>query len=226
MEKAVLTKKDFEEMLEKEYVKWFVRIGIREKVLANFPDNLNALKMAVLMTKKKEKLSDEEAEALAEEMMEDYNGEEGTGKCVFLKDENGIYIRPRHIKGLMKEVLLKCMNVRGARDYINHGVHVKPEKIYFTRNGEIIKQADGEETIPISVMTRKGRRNSISIAEAIYAPAELSFYLLIPKTLARGKFTDEVMIKIWLYAQDVGILGKRSLGEAGQFDVLELRRVK
>ncbi len=223
----LLDKKGFEAEREKLFVKYKVRIAIREgsKLIANFPDNIEALKYIVQRQKREDKLTDEEAEKLQAEMEEDAvtSIEETTGKCIFLKDEKGIYIRPRHIKGMLKEVVLRCMNMRGGRDYINHAIHVTPDKIYLMRNGEVIKQPDKVEAYPISVMTRQGRRSSVKVMEVLYPPVEAEFWIWIPKELARSKFTEEVMKKMMIYASEVGLLGERSLGE-GKFDIIEMRR--
>ena len=205
------------------FVRYKVRASIRDRIVANFPDNVEALKYIVLKEQKKEKLTDEQAENLREELETNLtetveSGEiESVGKMVFLRDEKGIYMTPRNIKGWLKETL-KTLQIRGYREAVNHGVFVQPKKIYLKRNGEIIKEPDNEITRPIQVVGIKGPRSGVKVAEVINAPCEFEFEIKIVDTIARKVLTKDVMARVFTVGGEIGFLGDRSLQE-GQADV-------
>lgn len=210
--------------------KFRVRCKVRKRIVANFPENVEALKYIVLRDKKKDKLTDEQAEKLRRELAADLaetietgaEEEEVSVKSIFLRDDKGIYIKPRNIKGWLKEVY-KVMGIRGARDAINHGVYVHPDRIYLTRNGEIIKEPDGELVNPIQVMSPRGPRSSVKVAEYIEAPCEFEFELRVAESVARKLFTKALVDELRELGGEVGFLGDRSLQE-GQCDI-EIEKV-
>jgi len=213
-------------MAENLFVRYKVRCEVREKLVANFPENVEALKWIVKREQKQEKLTDSEAKALQAEMeanlneaQQYVNGEEElvTGRNIFLRDEKGIYITPRNVKGWLKEAL-KTLGVRGYREAVNHGVFVTPRRIYIMRNGEAIKQPDGEETKPIQVIGMRGPRSSIKVSEVIRAPAWFEFEVAVVERLDRGVLTKSVMEKAFRLGGEIGFLGDRSLQE-GQVEV-------
>jgi len=205
------------------FVRYRVMVRVRRRLIANFPDNVDALKYVVLKEQKKEKLTDVEAERLKGELEENLSetlesGEiESVGKMVFLRDEKGIYLTPRNIKGWLKETL-KTLQVRGYREAVNHGVFVTPERIYLKRNGEIIKEPDGEVVRPIQVVGMRGPRSGVKVADVINAPCEFEFELKIVNTIAKKILKKDVMEKVFVVGGEVGFLGDRSLQE-GQADV-------
>ena len=205
------------------FVRYKVKASIRERVVANFPDNVEALKYIVLKEQKKEKLTDEQAEKLKQDLEVNLietaeSGEiESVGKMIFLRDENGIYMTPRNIKGWLKETL-KTLQVRGYREAVNHGVFVHPNKIYLMRGGEPIMEPDDEIVRPIQVVGKKGPRSGVKVAEVINAPCEFEFEVKIVDQIARKLLTQEVMGRAFIIGGEVGFLGDRSLQE-GQADV-------
>jgi len=198
-----------------------VRCSVRNRIVANFPENPEALKYIVLRAKKENGLTDAEAAELQSElaaMQEEtlQNVEEATTvRLVFLRDEEGIYITPRNVKGWLKEIF-KTMGVRGYREAINHGVFVEPYKIYFTREGEKIKKADGELVTTVRGMTIRGPRVSVKIAEYIEKPCEFEFKIRAYEAIAKKLFKNLKVIEA--LGGDIGFLGDRSLQE-GQCDV-------
>lgn len=205
------------------FVRYKVKASIRERIVANFPDNVEALKYVVLREQRKEGLTDNEASKLRSELEENLhetieNGEiETVGKMVFLRDEKGIYLTPRNIKGWLKETL-KTLQVRGYREAVNHGVFITPNKIYLMRNGEVIKEPDGEIVRPIQVLGIRGPRSGVKVADVINAPCEFEFELKIVDTVAKKVLKKEVMEKVFVVGGEVGFLGDRSLQE-GQADI-------
>lgn len=199
------------------FKKYHVKCSVIDRIIGNFPENPEALKYIVLKKVKKDKLTDEEAKQLEEELNGllhealEVNGSVTSIKNIFLRDEKGIYITPRMVKGWLKEIF-RTMGARGYREAVNHGVFVEPNKIYFMRDGKIIKEPDGEIVNPIQIMTPQGRRSSVKIAEYLKAPVEFEFYILVYDRVARSLFEDKLDIISELGGR-IGFLGDRSLQE-------------
>lgn len=193
----------------------------KERIIANFPENVEALKYIIAKESKKEKLTEDESEKLKNELTKDLTEtvetmgiEEPGTRSIFLRNKKGIYITPRNIKGWLKEVF-KTLKIRGYREAVNHGVFVEPDRIYFMRNGSVIKEADEELVRPIQVIGPRGPRSSIKVAEVINAPCVFTFDIRIVDVIARGLLTKEVMKRFAELAEWVGFLGDRSLQEGG-----------
>lgn len=212
--------------MEDMYVVYKVKCKLREdsRLIANFPESIEAIDYIVKRAQKENALTPDETESLKSEMTEDLvstaeNSEEveeeekpKITKMVFIRDEKGIYIRPRHVKGLIKEAL-RMLNVRGYREAVNHGVLIEPNKIYLKRNGEPLKQADELMYRPIRVVGIRGPRSSIKVAEVLRPPVEFEFRVKILESVARRVLTKEVMDKVFAIAGNIGFLGDRSLQE-------------
>ncbi len=203
---------------------YVVRCEVRKRLIANFPENPELLKYVVMKEQKKEKLTDQEAEKLKQELevslaetLEIQDTKMIGMRNVFLKDEKGLYLTPRNVKGWLKEIL-KTLGVRGYREAVNHGVFVHPDRIYLRRNGEVLKKADGEVVIPIQVIGPRGPRSSVKVSEVVNKPCHFEFTLKIVDRISRGLLTKEVMQKVAELGGEVGFLGDRSLQE-GQCDV-------
>ena len=208
--------------------KYHFKCSVINRILGNFPDNPEALKYIVLKKAKKDKLTEEEAKRLEEELNEqlqealEVNGSLTSVKNIFLRDEKGIYMTPRMIKGWLKEIF-RTIGSRGYREAINHGVFVEPDRIYFTRNGKPITRPDGEIVNPIQIMTPQGRRSSVKISEYLKAPVEFEFYILAYDRIARGLFENKLDLIAELGGR-IGFLGDRSLQE-GQCKI-EIKEVR
>jgi len=210
--------------------KYDVVIRVRDRLMANLPTSFGALKHIAkrqLLEEKKEPTEEEielragELEAELPEVPEEGEEKKEEVVLVFRRDENGLYLVEGNIKGLLKDVG-RMIRLRGYRDAINHGVFVKPEKIYLLRREEPegeakpIKEADGIYRKGMRVMSPKGARSVIKNAEYVIKP-ELRFQLWIAQPIARRLFTERVVEDMWALAEEVGLLGDRALGE-GKFD--------
>lgn len=200
-----------------------VKCKVRNRIVANFPEDPEALKYVVKKIAREEKLTKEQEEALRAELVEaqaetlEHVEESESQRNIFLRDDKGIYITPRQVKGWLKEVF-RTAGVRGYRELINHGVFVEPSRIYFTRNGSPIKKADGEVVTPIQVITPRGMRSSVKVCEVVNAPCEFAFRLKVYRKVADKLFDEDGLELIRTLGGDIGFLGDRSLQE-GQVDV-------
>ncbi|MEM0368439.1 MAG: hypothetical protein QXN57_03250 [Desulfurococcaceae archaeon] len=192
------------------YICFRFECDVVERVLGNLPDQKALVKYLV----------EKDAETNQDELEEDIAAGNGEGIMIFPKDERGIYIRERQIKGWFKETLerlSKRWKLRGFKQIIAHDCKIIPQKIYFTRNGEIIQQPDGILTIPIRVLTPKGARSAVKRMEYISAPASFSFDMYIDPVSFYELFSVERWTARWqtfiTRLGDIGILGDRGLGE-------------
>jgi len=204
--------------------KYDVVIRVRDRLVANLPTSFGALKHVAkrqLLEEGKEKLTEEDVELRAEELEAELPVEAEEVLLAFRRDEKGLYLVEGNIKGLLKDVG-RIMRLRGYRDAINHGVFVKPERIYLLRREEPegeakpIKEADGVFRKGMRVISPRGARSVLKNAEYVTKP-ELHFQLWIVQPVARRLFTERVVEEMWTLAEEVGLMGDRALGE-GKFD--------
>jgi len=201
--------------------KFGVDIEVRDKLIANLPTSFGALKYVAKrqLIEEEEKVTEEAIEERAEQLESELPEPESESEEVLLafqRDDYGLFIEERNIKGLLKECA-KTLKIRGARDAINHGVFIKPERIYLKRDDKVLKQADGIIRKGMRVIGPRGQRVFVKQAEYVSRP-ELSFTVLIVKSVAERILTDSRLKEIWELAQENGLLGDRSVGE-GKFDV-------
>jgi len=208
-----------------DYIIYKVKIKFRNRVLANLPSSFEPLPFIA-----KRQLMDEGVEVTEEtlrERIEELEGEIGAEqvvtKLIFPSDSTGLYIKERNVKGHLKEVG-KVLKIRGVRDAVNHGLHVQPDKIYFMRGNEVLKRPDGECQTGIRVLTVRGPRSCLKIADYLHQP-EIEFYLHVVPSVARTVLTEENIKKMFMYGQDHGFLGDRSLGE-GKYELVSLSKLK
>ena len=204
-----------------------VVIEFRNRVYANLPTSPEALRYAVLKSRQSLGLPTEESEVSEEvkELAEALPLEE-ISKCAFLRDEKGLYMRPRNIKGLLKESLA-VIGKRGA-ELIRHGVHPYPEKIYFLRKAdgkyETIKKPDGEDIIPMSVITLRGPRSAVRTDEYIEKPTVM-FFVKATEYVLRRLGGAEGLKTLFEVGQEIGMMGRRSLGE-GKYNLVAFEEVR
>lgn len=207
------------------WMKYKVKIKFRDKVLANIPTSFQALKYVAKKQLQDEgkQVTDEAVEERAEELAEEVGAEETEEQLLaFRRDEKGLYMRESNVKGLFKEAG-RILGIRGVQEAVRHGLFVKPEKIYFTRDGEVVKEPDGVVESGIRVMTAKGMRSSIKRAEYLERP-ELEFELLIIPAVTKRVLTEDRVREILEYGQEIGMGGDRTLG-MGKFDLVEFEKV-
>jgi len=208
-----------------DYVIYKVKLKFRDKVLANLPSTFEPLPFIARRQLEDEgvKVTEEALTERVGELEEEIGVEQPVTKLVFPSNGKGLYIKERNIKGHLKEVG-RMLKIRGIREAVNHGTHITPEKIYFIKNGEPVKKPDGEHQTGIRVMTMRGPRSSLKLADYIQAP-EIEFYLHIVPSVARTVLTEENVKRLFTYGQDHGFLGDRSLGE-GKYDLISLSKLK
>ena len=106
---------------------------------------------------------------------------------------------------------------------IRHGVYVIPEKIYLTRGGKPVKEADGVDVKCGKVGTIRGSRSIVREAEYL-EDVEAEFRVEVIPYVLRRLGGGEGLRELFEYGQRIGLGGDRSLGE-GKFELVEFRRV-
>ncbi len=211
-------------MSEKEkkpmWVKYDVAIKLRKELVGGWPkspETRNALYRARGLDDLVEELpdpatlSEEERELLKEQVAQ----KSWTG---FHQNGDGLYMESRYIKAMMKEaanVLKPIIGIKNYRSKVAERVFVDPHEIPLHK-----READGMIERPIHVMTAKGPRTSLVIADYIMQP-EISFTL---RVLNDDLVTEEHLRTMLEYAQENG-LGKDRSQDFGKFDLVSLDRV-
>ena len=120
----------------------------------------------------------------------------------FRVSEGRIYAATYQIKAMLKEAaeslrragVLKVTSYRQrlGRDVQVFGVE-EPFKIFFKRNGSILKTADGNELATVHAMTPTGPINAIKKSDVVNPPAEIEFTIEVV-----GKSITEDQLKLFL----------------------------
>lgn len=145
----------------------------------------------------------------------------------FKRDKDGfLYIEGRCVKAMLKEAgnILKELvpnggNQRGKnkgkekgitalKSKIADHVFVVENRIYFTRNGDRIKEPDELEERPIHVLTPIGPRSSLKRTD-ILKDVDVEFHL---RRLADDAVPEKALYACLVYAQQLGLGADRSQG--------------
>ena len=139
----------------------------------------------------------------------------------FKRDEKGLYIESRQVKALLKECanILKgtkgatpIIDIRNLKHKLAERVFVEPPRIYLGT-----AEPNGHIERGIHVWTAQGPRNAIKRADYVMQPC-LQFRL---RVLNDGLITEDVLRKILIHGQLIGIGADRSQGY-GKYTLLRL----
>ena len=150
----------------------------------------------------------------------------------FYYDGVGIYLEQRVIKACLKSCftqlgIFKTKKVGpggtvGAKQTHNTGFFVCPGRVYFERDGEILKRPDGYEDMPAHVTDQKtGAPRSILSRIDYVTEAEMTF---IAKPLIGGAIDEHDLLRALALSRDVGLGAKRSQS-FGQFELTKVQRL-
>lgn len=111
----------------------------------------------------------------------------------FKRNQIGIYVEGRQVKAMFKEsanilreMLIKADN-KGKGDKAGKSrftnlksktaerLFVDDERIYFERDGQLLKEVDGNEERPIHVLTPMGPKSALKRYDFVNGPAQLKF---------------------------------------------------
>ena len=204
-----------------EWKKWEVRLDLRRRVVGAIPKNPDIIDTWVMSRAKKKGKSEEEAKVIAEKIKEEVGADPEVEKnwVGFKSDRTGVYLEDRNLKAMLREAattleLFKGTGSVARKQTFQHGLFIKPEKIYFMRDGRPIKEPDGYQDRAIHVMTPSGPRSSLKREDYIDPPAYLEFeiWVVIPKDRKEPYINDEFIKECLELGQEIGLGGSRSQG--------------
>lgn len=109
---------------------------------------------------------------------------------VFPKDENGLFIWDYQVRGMFKELLkilcelgdITTITKFGASRVVDNQIFIRERKIYFKRNGEYVKKADGVCERSLRAVTMQGERISIARSESLNTDVKVEFTIELLKS--------------------------------------------
>lgn len=138
----------------------------------------------------------------------------------FYTDDIGIYVVDitwkAHIKDMLKRLGI-FVKKSGSKNEVIFGLQIRPERVRFYRDDQIIKVVDGKDSSIAHITTPQGRRSAFCITEYLKQPiCKFSCYLLQPAT----KFSIKSLGEAFLAGQEFGFNAKRTMGH-GRYDVIK-----
>lgn len=209
-----------------------VRITFLEDVLGSWPADEALFTRYVNSKAPSPWLQAEERDTLPERTQE-------TGLTVFPQDEVGVFFYNFHVKGFLKEAAATCNHLLfkrkrknkqtgeveevaglwAIRSKVDNYVFVKPRRIYFVRNGRVVKEPDDIFERPLRGETLKGPRVSLVASERVKAPTEMEFVVEVIEN--KEGITLDVIRKFLDYGSYKG-LGQWRNGGWGSFEWKEV----
>ena len=141
---------------------------------------------------------------------------EEKGWTGFHTDEQGLFIYEYMIKGFLKEAgntMKEIVGIKNIKSKLNNLVFVAPRKMYFKRNGDYIKSADGVFERSLRVETPMGPRVALARSEFVNAGTELDIEVTI---VPNKEITWKRLLQIFEYGSLKG-LGQFRNGGFGRF---------
>jgi hypothetical protein len=147
----------------------------------------------------------------------------------FKRDDRGIYIEGRQVKAAIKEAAMVAAGAgnikagtgwgetrKGLKGFVAEHIHVAEDRIYLTRNGLTLPEADGIQQRFVHTSGPKGPQTGISYEE-FGLDVDLAFTVE-----ADWKFTDEFWGTLWVTGEKQGIGAVRAQS-FGRYIVTEWR---
>lgn len=200
------------------YQKLVVGVQFREKVHGGVPlhtktadfwmDNLS--------------LTDAQRQELAEtiERLQNQIAEEATNEeqqeiqkalVGFLSDDVGLYVKDITWKAHLRDTLsrLGIFTRSKGKNEVHVGLQIRPERIRFMRDGNIIKQPDELDVGIVHINTPQGRRSALRYGHVIVEPTmEFAIFLLCPFTRVKVKDIEQAFTA----GQEYGYGANRTIG--------------
>lgn len=135
----------------------------------------------------------------------------------FMRDEKGLYLECRQWKAAFREAFT-CLNPVGItaniRQQMQHALHIEPNRVYPTRNGQPIGKEEGtfEWTRPPK---KYNETSSIKRADYISADARMRFQVRLIRPLSKGKanWLDEDLVRRAAHLISIGAVRTQEYGK-------------
>jgi len=208
-----------------------VELEFVREIVGGIPKNPEVIKAWVMSRAKRSGKTEEEAKKLVEKISEEVDADVEAEKTwvTFKKDENGLYLEDRNVKAMFREAfsVLGLFSGKGAiarKQLFQHGFVIKPWRIYFKRNGKLIREPDGFHERTIHVMTMLGPRSALKREDYVKPPVTVEFEVWIVKS--RGVITEEhLRDALEVASEAIGLGASRSQG-FGRFKVVKFKSKK
>ena len=192
-----------------------IKLILTEDQLGTIPKSKEIFKNYIT-EKARDQKSPEELLQLQIEEVATVEELEEKGWTGFHTDEQGLFIYEYMIKGFLKEAgntMKEIVGVKNIKSKLNNLVFVAPRKMYFKRNGDYIKAADGVFERSLRVDTPMGPRVALARSEFVNAGAELEIEVTI---VPNKEITWKRLLQIFEYGSLKG-LGQFRNGGFGRF---------
>lgn len=215
------------------YDKYLVRIEFIKPVVGALPKNSGVIE-AWIRSRQRRGVDPKYIRELIEKVRKEVGADENASKhyTTFKRDEEGIYIEDRNIKAMLREAanVLEAFKGSGSsarKQTFQHGLFVKPERIRFLRDGEVIREPETTQERAVHVMTPRGPRSTVKLEDVVLPGAQLQFEIWVVVPSSRGgAHIPEAMLRDWIeLGQEIGLGGSRSQ-QFGKYRILEFKKIE
>lgn len=192
-----------------------IKLILTEDQLGTIPKSKEIFKNYIT-EKARDQKTPEELQQLQIEEVASVEELEEKGWTGFHTDEQGLFIYEYMIKGFLKEAgntMKEIVGIKNIKSKLNNLVFVAPRKMYFKRNGDYIKSADGVFERSLRVETPMGPRVALARSEFVSAGTELDIEVTI---VPNKEITWKRLLQIFEYGSLKG-LGQFRNGGFGRF---------
>ncbi len=192
-----------------------IKLILTEDQLGTIPKSKEIFKNYIT-EKARDQKTPEELQQLQIEEVASVEELEEKGWTGFHTDEQGLFIYEYMIKGFLKEAgntMKEIVGIKNIKSKLNNLVFVAPRKMYFKRNGDYIKSADGVFERSLRVETPMGPRVALARSEFVNAGTELDIEVTI---VPNKEITWKRLLQIFEYGSLKG-LGQFRNGGFGRF---------
>lgn len=189
--------------------KYKVSIELQEPVLGTVPKNKEVYASYIATRAQKLENGAEEIATVQEVEEKGWTG--------FHQDETGIFVYDYYIRGFLKNaanVLKEQTGIKNSRSKIDNLVFVFPRRNYWSRDGKILKSADGVIERPLRAQTMQGPRVTLARSDYLSEGSSLEFEIRVIQ--GKEKIDKGFLESILDYGQLCG-LGQFRNGSYGRF---------
>lgn len=212
-----------------EFERYGVKIEFTDRVVGALPKNPEIIAAWVNSRIEDQEKAKSMTKKIAKEVDADAEAEK---KWVSFKiDSKGIYLDDRNFKAMLREAAntIRVFSKEGGygkRQLFQHGLFVEPARIYFMKDGKILKQPDGQQERTIHVMTAMGKRDTIKREDFIdQAQMEFVVKIVVPYGLKNAPIGKAELTDMLELSSDIGLGGSRSQS-FGKFKILSVQEIK
>lgn len=213
------------------WVVYEVEIEYEKPVLGGIPKAKDVIAKWVESRAKKKGRPPEEIQKMVEKISDEVyiSGEEEVERLwtTFKADENGLYIEDRNIKAMLREAATTLGYFRGQgsmqrKQTFQHGLVIKPYKVRFYRDGEVIKEPEATQERPVLIDYKGTPMAALKKEDVILPGARSKFYIAV---IDNDAFKRDDFVNMLELCQEIGIGAARSQ-QFGKFRIIDISEGK